>query len=531
MLKKTPQESHKEEKAKWPERFTEGEKGTVASNQEASLPAGTVSCLLTTLLLLGFVVDEELVEGRATGNHRQDRDLLVGNDLKKGGTLARALNEPLEAVLEVTDLGATTSRDTHGVTKLDEVGVTLVGVCEAIVVEERLPLCNHALLLVVQDEDLATNVELGSSGELSQGHGEGAVTVNVDDELLRAGDLGTDGGRETVTHRAETTRGDHGARVTPAEVLGGPHLMLTNTSGDDGLVLDVVGHVRKHADDGLRLDERVGTGLLLVSPREALLPVSNLAEPLLAVALGGVVDLRKEVTEVVSHVTFNSLGALNDLVDVLGHDVEVDDTTAAFRSGKTGLGSEARNVTSDTIVETGTEGENEIGLLHGHVGEGGTVHAEHVKSLGVKLVISTETLEGSGDRNLGLLGELLQELGTVNVAEDTSTAVDDGLLGHVDEISSASDGRVELLSAQVLCGERGSTGVGGESAAHGDGAVEHGTSDILGQVDQDGTGAARGSNLEGLVDSTRQFGDVLNHDVPLCAGSRDANDIGLLESI
>lgn len=60
---------------------------------------------------------------------------------------------------------------------------------------------------------------------------------------------------------------------------------------------------------------------------------------------------------------------------------------------------------------------------------------------------------------------------------------------------------------------------------------QDGSSNILGQIDENGTGSAGSSNLKGLVDSSGELSNVLDHDVPLGARSGDADNIGLLEGV
>jgi hypothetical protein len=282
-----------------------------------------------------LVVDQELVQAVASGDHGEDGDLLVDDDLEEGGALGG--EQPLELVLELLDLGHAVRLDVHGLRELDEVCVALVRVREAVLVEERLPLRDHALLLVVEDDDLDADVELCGGGELRQGHGEGGVAVDVDDEGVGARDLGADGGGQAVAHGAEASGGDHGAWVRPAEVLRRPHLVLAHTCRDDRLVLDGLGELAQLLDDGLRLDESVWP-LLLIRPREAGFPVLDLGEPFRA--LLDLVYERDQLLQVGDDVALDGLGSLHNLVDVLRHDLEVDDSTSALCRSRLRLGCE-----------------------------------------------------------------------------------------------------------------------------------------------------------------------------------------------
>lgn len=48
-----------------------------------------------------------------------------------------------------------------------------------------LPLKDHSLEFVVQYENFDTNIILRSSSEFHSGHGEGSVSIDIDDDLLR----------------------------------------------------------------------------------------------------------------------------------------------------------------------------------------------------------------------------------------------------------------------------------------------------------------------------------------------------------
>lgn len=86
---------------------------------------------------LTFVVDEELVKTTARGDHGKNRDLAVGDDLQKGGALL--LDEPLQLGFNVRGTRDTLGSNVHGASQGNEVGVLLVGVGVAVLVEQVLP--------------------------------------------------------------------------------------------------------------------------------------------------------------------------------------------------------------------------------------------------------------------------------------------------------------------------------------------------------------------------------------------------------
>jgi len=92
------------------------------------------------------------------------------------------------------------SVDTHRPGQEDEVRVRHPCMRVPIVVKQVLPLLHHSLELVVEDEDLDTDVELRGGGELHGSHAEGGVTVDVDDSFGRCGYFGTDSSWKTEAH-------------------------------------------------------------------------------------------------------------------------------------------------------------------------------------------------------------------------------------------------------------------------------------------------------------------------------------------
>ena len=58
---------------------------------------------------------------------------------------------------------------------------------------------------------------------------------------------------------------------------------------------------------------------------------------------------------------------------------ELRSAAAALTGGQFSLGCEFGEVSRDAVVKPSTNGDDQVGLLHSHVGIGRTVHAEHVE--------------------------------------------------------------------------------------------------------------------------------------------------------
>src|SRR5437879_5642081 len=142
----------------------------------------------------------------------------------------------------------------------DEVGVDLlamfrvaeISVSSVALVEFVFPLHHHAQVLVVQDERLGGDLFNVRRRQFLHVHQERAVTVNVNNLLVRSGNLRAERRRITIAHRPQSGAGEELARMLVLVILPGPHLMLADPGSDDRLAL---GQLVKHLDDHLRQDD------------------------------------------------------------------------------------------------------------------------------------------------------------------------------------------------------------------------------------------------------------------------------------
>ena len=78
-----------------------------------------------------------------------------------------------------------------------------------------------------------------------------------EDQLVGAGELRADGGGQAEAHGAEAAGVEPQARLVEADELGGPHLVLADVGGDDGLA---AGEAVDLGHQVLRLDLGVAGG-------------------------------------------------------------------------------------------------------------------------------------------------------------------------------------------------------------------------------------------------------------------------------
>mmetsp|Transcript_21101 Transcript_21101/g.51973 ORF Transcript_21101/g.51973 Transcript_21101/m.51973 type:complete len:352 (-) Transcript_21101:159-1214(-) len=187
------------------------------------------------------------------------------------------------------------------------------------------------------------------------------------------------------------------------------------------------------------------------------------------------------------------------------------------------LGRKVGHAARDAVVEARAQGEDEVGLLHGVVGAGRTVHAEHVQRERVELVKGAEALESCGHRDLRLDGELAHLVARPG-ANDARARVDEGPLRLGDELRGALD-RLVRAHGDAVYGLGVHVGLG--VWLH----LECAGSYVLGQINEHGARAAGHGDLEGLVDAARKLLNGAYEHVPLGAGRGDAHRVALLEGV
>lgn len=100
--------------------------------------------------------------------------------------------------------------------------------------EAIFPLDDHSKVLVINDDGFGRNIFGDSGGQFLDVHEEGAVSVDIDDFAMGAGDFGPEGGRVAIAHGAESCGGEKATGVVEVVELSCPHLVLTDARGDDG---------------------------------------------------------------------------------------------------------------------------------------------------------------------------------------------------------------------------------------------------------------------------------------------------------
>ncbi len=102
-------------------------------------------------------------------------------------------------------------------------------------VEEVLPLFDHPVTTVVEDDDFDWNVLGSCSDQLLEGHLEASVTVEGVHGAFGPSRLGPDCRRHGEAHRAQSAGVDPCAGLGESPELRGPHLVLADTGCDHGV--------------------------------------------------------------------------------------------------------------------------------------------------------------------------------------------------------------------------------------------------------------------------------------------------------
>ena len=140
-----------------------------------------------------------------------------------------------------------------GIFRIAEEGVAAVTGEEAV-----FPLDNHSEVLIIDDDRLSGDIFGNGSCQLLDVHKKRTVAVDIDDFTVGTGDFSTHGSGIAVSHGAKTGGGQETAGIMKVIELAGPHLVLADPGGDDGLPL---GELAEFLDDLLRHDSAGDVGV------------------------------------------------------------------------------------------------------------------------------------------------------------------------------------------------------------------------------------------------------------------------------
>ena len=203
---------------------------------------------------------------------------------------------------------------------------------------------------------------------------------------------------------------------------------------------------------------------------------------------------------------------MDDFVDFGGVDLHMDDP---------GVGAEGGGVARYAVVETHSDGDEQVALLVFDVGAVVAVHPQHSHVAGVVARQRREAQQRRGGRHAAAI-EKGPQFG-FGVAQDRSLA------DHRQRPPGFVDEPRRFLDASCV-GRKG----GCVAADRGDPFVAEGRRralGVLGDVDYDGARAPRTGDVEGFGDGRRNLFGVFDLAVPFRDSLRDPDEVGLLKGV
>ena len=292
-------------------------------------------------------------------------------------------------------------------------------------------------------------------------------------------------------------------RLVDPVVLRRPHLVLADAG-------DVVGVGAGGVVD--RLDDVLGQERVRVRDDDGRVLELEVVEEGEPVVVAGGLDLSVQVEQHLFDVADDRDGGLDVLADLGRVDVYVDDLR---------LGREVFEAAGDAVVEAHADADEEVGLADRDVAPVHAVHAGQAEVEGMGAGEAAEAEQRGDDRYLGLLRQL-HELVPGAGDDDAVASHDYGSLRLSDELGGGVDLLRIALQLGFVAGQ-----VQGLRVLELAGLLL----DIARDVDEDGTGAARGGDVERLFEGLRNILDVEDELVVLGDRDADAGDVGLLEAV
>ena len=269
---------------------------------------------------------------------------------------------------------------------------------QAVVVEQLLPLADHAEVVVVDDQHLDRQLVHRRGGQLGQGHLEAAVADHGPHRLVRTAQLGADGGREAEAHGAGAARRQPVVVLGREQELRGPHLVLAHVGDDDGVA---AAQLVQAIEDVLRPQP----ALLGVVQGELLAPGARSGRAMRRVSPGSTSGRRSSITRRASPARHTSgcstlpNSATSMSTWIFTASLQKTESLPVMRSSQREPMDMMRSQSVDRLV-----------------GVGGAVHAEHAEVQRVILGHRALAEQGVDHGRAQLLGELQDGLARVGRA-------------------------------------------------------------------------------------------------------------------
>src|SRR5713101_5348871 len=283
---------------------------------------------------------DHVAQGSARGNHGVDGIFLLDAEIDQHGFVRFARGA--DGGHHFSPLGNALAADAEGIRERGKIRRDERSGHVALVVEELLPLADHAEIAVIDDGDLDVDLFLDDGSQFAHGHLEPAITH--DDPYFGAGlcEFRADGGWKSKTHGAESAGSDQRAGAIVVVILRLPHLMLADIRDDDGFA---VGFFPDIVDDMRGVEVATIGQALNVAYRRIAFQLIDMANP---VGMVAGFDVWREPFENLAGIADEGGVNLHVLVDFGAVDLNVD------LAGALGV---CTQVAGDAVVKTHAHGD------------------------------------------------------------------------------------------------------------------------------------------------------------------------------
>ena len=183
---------------------------------------------------------------------------------------------------------------------------------------------------------------------------------------------------------------------------------------------------------------------------------------------------------------------------------------------------EVTSITNHTVIETCTDCDQHIAMLHSHIGFVGTVHARHTNILVRRARIGTQAHQGCCAGCTRQLDQFTQFVFSIT-QHYTTTNINQWALGAIKNLYRFLDLSLMAFGHRRIRAHLDLATLGRVLAECG--------RNIFGHIDQHRTGTACGGNEKRLANGIGQIPNITHQEVVLDARTSDTNGITLLEGI
>eukprot|EP00038_Savillea_parva_P027453 m.59640 g.59640 ORF g.59640 m.59640 type:complete len:483 (-) comp7906_c1_seq1:659-2107(-) len=456
-----------------------------------------------TLWSKGRVI-HHFIQSCTSGNHGIHMLLLAHRRVHHNGAIV-VVDKFIHGHFQFSVIGSLDTAGSKRFRKCFETRVVHFSVRVPFVIKQVLPLLHHALKPIVHHQHFDRQVVLHSRCQFGARHHKRRIAVNVNHHLVWGGQLGANRGREAKPHGPKTAGRDPCVWGAPTVELGRPHLVASDTCCDDD-IFRAIFHCfiqRMHNVLGSNRSHRIRR---FISKGKPVFPFINLSKP-----FGMLIRLEfptQQTGQVDLQITFHGNSGCHQFVKVFRRHFKVNKPTVAFHGGITRFGGKRIQASRHTVVKPCAECNDEIGVLHGVVGGGMTVHTKHAQGqFIVRFIKRPQSLQRGCDGNVAPFGQLRQ-FGRCTRLQDALPDIQHGLLRHPNQTCNLINGgigrreRNGRVLTPLVFGFRSR----GLFELHG--------SDVFREVHEHRAGSSRHGDIKRLVEVPRQVANVRYRHVP-----------------